>query len=72
MLRKFSEYPGLLSVVQHVETALHEPQATAWYDGREFLSEALEIVLYGRMSAEEALERAAALADAEIRLEAER
>jgi len=72
MLRKFSEYPGLLSVVQQVETALHEPQATAWYDGREFLSEALEIVLYGRMSAEEALERAAALADAEIRLEAER
>ncbi len=72
MVRKFSAYPGLLSVVQQVETALHEPQATAWYDGREFLSEALEIVLYGRMSAEEALNRAAALADAEIRLEAER
>jgi multiple sugar transport system substrate-binding protein len=72
MERKFIDYPGLLAVVLQVETALHEPQATAWYDGREFLSEALEIVLYGRMSAAEALERAAALADAEIRLEAER
>lgn len=72
LVRKFADYPGLLSVVQQVETALFEPQATAWYDGREFLSEALEIVLYGRMSAGEALDRAAALADAEIRLEAER
>jgi len=66
---KFLRYPGLSSVIAQVETALYEPQTTAWYDGREFLSEAVEIVLYGRMSPEEALNRAAALTDAEIRSE---
>ncbi len=72
MQEKFIEYPGLYAVVAQVETALYEPQTIAWYDGREFLSEALEIVLYGRMEPEEALDRAASLTDAEIRLENER
>jgi multiple sugar transport system substrate-binding protein len=69
---KFEMYPGLPSVIAQVETALFEPQTTAWYDGREFLSEAVEIVLYGRMAPGEALDRAAALTDAEIRSEAQR
>lgn len=69
---KFQRYPGLPSVIAQVETALYEPQTTAWYDGREFLSEAVEIALYGRMAPGEALDRAAALTDAEIRSEAQR
>jgi maltose-binding protein MalE len=53
-------------VIGQLEYARFEPQITAWYDGREFLSEAVEIALYGRMTADEALSRAAGLADAEI------
>ncbi|MCD4700856.1 MAG: ABC transporter substrate-binding protein [Candidatus Aegiribacteria sp.] len=59
-------YPGLLDVMLQVEYAQFEPQRTFWYDGRLFLSEAVEIALYGRMSAEDALQRAASLADAEL------
>ena len=63
---RLQEYPGLIDVMLQVEYAQFEPQRTFWYDGRLFLSEAVEIALYGRMSAEEALERAARLADAEL------
>lgn len=66
-LEKIERYPGLQGVIDQLYYAVFEPQITAWYDGREFLSEAVEIVLYGRMSPEEALSRAADLADAEIR-----
>lgn len=66
-VEKVSEFPGLQAVVDQLHYAVFEPQITAWYDGREFLSESVEIVLYGRMTPEEALERAAELADAEIR-----
>ncbi len=66
-LEKIESYPGLQGVIDQLHYAVFEPQITAWYDGREFLSEAVEIVLYGRMSPEEALSRAADLADAEIR-----
>lgn len=66
-LAKIEMYPGLQGVIDQLYYAVFEPQITAWYDGREFLSEAVEIVLYGRMSPEEALSRAADLADAEIR-----
>lgn len=66
-LEKIEMYPGLQGVIDQLYYAVFEPQITAWYDGREFLSEAVEIVLYGRMSPEEALSRAADLADAEIR-----
>lgn len=62
----FRAYPGLEEVMLQVEYAYFEPQGTFWYDGRMFLSEAVEIALYGRMSAEEALERAASLSDAEL------
>ena len=67
ILARFQEYPGLEDVMLQVEYASFEPQETFWYDGRLFLSEAVEIALYGRMSAEEALDRAAVLADAELR-----
>jgi len=63
---RLEQYPGLEDVMLQVEHARFEPQQTFWYDGRLFLSEAVEIALYGRMTAEEALSRAAALADAEI------
>ncbi|HRW77950.1 MAG TPA: ABC transporter substrate-binding protein [Candidatus Sabulitectum sp.] len=66
-LEKVERYPGLQGVVDQLYYAVFEPQITAWYDGREFLSESVEIVLYGRMTPEEALSRAANLADAEIR-----
>lgn len=66
---RFQEYPGLEDVMLQVEYAQFEPQGTFWYDGRMFLSEAVEIAIYGRMSAEEALERAARLADAELESE---
>jgi multiple sugar transport system substrate-binding protein len=63
---RFQEYSGLEDVMLQVEYAQFEPQRTFWYDGRLFLSEAVEIALYGRMSAEEALRRAADLSDAEL------
>jgi len=63
---RFEQYPGLEEVMRQVEYAWFEPQQTFWYDGRLFLSEAVEIALYGRMTAEEALSRAAELADAEL------
>ena len=66
ILARFQEYPGLEDVMRQVEYAQFEPQETFWYDGRLFLSEAVEIAVYGRMSAEEALNRAAELADAEL------
>lgn len=66
-LEKVERYPGLQGVVDQLYYSVFEPQITAWYDGREFLSESVEIVLYGRMTPEEALARAADLADAEIR-----
>lgn len=69
-LEKIERHPGLERVIGQLEYARFEPQTTAWYDGREFLSEAVEIVLYGRMSPEEALERAARLTDEEMRLDA--
>ncbi len=65
-LRRLADYPGMIDVLGQLDYALFEPQITAWYDGREFLSEAVEIALYGRMTAEEALSRAAGLANAEI------
>jgi len=67
LIRKIEAYPGLQAVLEQLHYAVFEPQITAWYDGREFLSEAVEIVLYGRMTPQEALSRAADLADAEIR-----
>lgn len=69
ILERFEEYPGLEDVMLQVEYAQFEPQETFWYDGRLFLSEAVEIALYGRMSAQEALSRAAGLADAELNSE---
>ncbi|MBN2586960.1 MAG: ABC transporter substrate-binding protein [Candidatus Fermentibacteraceae bacterium] len=69
VLELFRKYPGLEDVMLQVEYAYFEPQGTFWYDGRMFLSEAVEIALYGRMSAEEALERAASLSDAELESE---
>lgn len=63
---RFERYPGLREAVRQLEFATHEPQISAWYDGREFLAEAVEIALYGQMSPVEALERAARLSDSEI------
>ncbi|MCD4774652.1 MAG: ABC transporter substrate-binding protein [Candidatus Aegiribacteria sp.] len=71
MQERFQECTGLKDAMLQVEYAQFEPQRTFWYDGRLFLSEAVEIALYGRMSAEEALERAANLADAELGSELE-
>jgi multiple sugar transport system substrate-binding protein len=65
-LGRIAEHPGLAGVIGQLEYAVFEPQTVAWYDGREFLSEAIEIALYGRMSSLEALGRAAGLTDAEI------
>lgn len=67
VIEKIEEYPGLEAVLEQLHYAVFEPQITAWYDGRAFLSESVEIVLYGRMMPEEALSRAADLANAEIR-----
>ncbi|OPL19994.1 MAG: hypothetical protein AVO35_00620 [Candidatus Aegiribacteria sp. MLS_C] len=68
----YRDYPGLERVMLQVEYAFFEPQGTFWYDGRMFLSEAVEIALYGRMSALEALDRAAELSDAEMESEPDR
>jgi multiple sugar transport system substrate-binding protein len=67
LVEKMERFPGLRAVLDQLNYAVFEPQITAWYDGREFLSESVEIVLYGRMTPEEALARAAELADAEMR-----
>ena len=63
---RIAAHPGLDAVIGQLDYAIFEPQTSAWYEGREFLSEAIEIALYGRMTAGEALSRAAALTDAEI------
>jgi len=63
---RIEEYPGLSGVLGQLDYATYEPQIKAWFDGREFLSEAVEIALYGQMTPEEALGRAAELADEEI------
>ena len=63
---RFDECPGLRLALGQLDHATFEPQLTAWYDGREFLAEAVEIALYGRMSPEEALERAAELSNEAI------
>jgi multiple sugar transport system substrate-binding protein len=65
-VERIARYPGLAGVMAQLEYAVFEPQTLAWYDGREFLSEAIEIALYGRMSSFEALDRAAGLTDAEM------
>ncbi|MBD3368881.1 extracellular solute-binding protein [Candidatus Fermentibacteria bacterium] len=67
--RRLSESRGLEEVVAQLDYARFEPQISAWYNGREFLSEAVEIALYGRMGPEEALARAAELADEEMETE---
>lgn len=72
LLERFEDCPGFYDALMQVEYACFEPQETFWYDGRMFLSEAVEIAIYGRMSAEEALERAANLTDAELVSEAAR
>ncbi len=63
---RIAAHPGLDGVIGQLDYAIFEPQTSAWYEGREFLSEAIEIALYGRMTAGEALSRAADLTDAEI------
>jgi len=63
---RIAEHPGLEGVVEQLDHASFEPQTVAWYDGREFLSEAIEIALYDRMPSLEALRRAADLTDAEM------
>ncbi len=65
-LGRIGSNPGLDGVIAQLDYASFEPQTSAWYEGREFLSEAIEIALYGRMTASEALSRAAELTDAEI------
>ena len=60
---RIEEYPGLLGVLGQLDYATFEPQIKAWFDGREFLSEAVEIAMYGQMTPEEALRRAAELTD---------
>jgi multiple sugar transport system substrate-binding protein len=63
---RMSESRGLEEVIDQLGYARFEPQISAWYNGREFLSEAVEIALYGRMGPQEALSRAAELADGEM------
>ncbi len=72
LLERFEDCPGFYDALRQVEYACFEPQETFWYDGRMFLSEAVEIAIYDRMSAEEALQRAADLTDAELASEAAR
>ncbi len=65
--RRFAEYPGLREVYRQLDFASFEPKIAGWYAGRRYLAErAIESVLRGNADVQEALDKAARKADAEI------
>jgi multiple sugar transport system substrate-binding protein len=65
--QEFDQYPGLKAAFGQLEYASFEPKVAGWYAGRRYLGErAIEAVLRGNADIQEALDRAADKADAEI------
>jgi ABC-type glycerol-3-phosphate transport system substrate-binding protein len=65
--QQFEQYPGLIDAFAQLEYASFEPKIAGWYAGRRYLDErAIEAVLRGDADIGNALDRAAAKADAEI------
>jgi multiple sugar transport system substrate-binding protein len=65
---RFEAYPGLRPTFGQLEYASFEPKIAGWYAGRRYLDErGIEAALKGNEDEKEALERAAAKANAEIR-----
>jgi ABC-type glycerol-3-phosphate transport system substrate-binding protein len=64
---QFRLYPGLRDAFSQLEYASFEPKIAGWYAGRRYLGErAIEAVLRGDADIQEALDRAADKANAEI------
>lgn len=64
---QFEQYPGLREAFSQLEYAGFEPKVAGWYAGRRYLDErAIEAVLRGDADPKEALDGAAAKANAEI------
>jgi sn-glycerol 3-phosphate transport system substrate-binding protein len=64
---QFEQYPGLRDAFAQLEYASFEPKIAGWYAGRRYLGErAIEAVLRGDADIQEALDKAADKADAEI------
>jgi len=64
---QFEQYPGLRDAFSQLEYASFEPKIAGWYAGRRYLGErAIEAVLRGDADIQDALDRAAAKANAEI------
>jgi len=66
--KRFEEFPGLEDAFAQLHYATFEPKIAGWYAGRRYLAErSIEAVLRGSSDIKEALDRAAAKANAEIR-----
>lgn len=64
---QFEQYPGLRDAFSQLEYASFEPKIAGWYAGRRYLGErAIEAVLRGDADIQEALDKAADKANAEI------
>ena len=64
---QFGQYPGLRDAFSQLEYASFEPKIAGWYAGRRYLGErAIEAVLRSDADIQEALDKAADKADAEI------
>jgi sn-glycerol 3-phosphate transport system substrate-binding protein len=64
---QFEEHPGLRDAFSQLEYASFEPKIAGWYAGRRYLGErAIEAVLRSDADIQEALDKAADKADAEI------
>ena len=67
LMEQFEQYPGLRDAFSQLEYASFEPKIAGWYAGRRYLGErAIEAVLRGDADIQEALDKAADKADAEI------
>jgi multiple sugar transport system substrate-binding protein len=65
--QRFEAFPGLRQAFNQLEYASFEPRIAGWYAGRRYLSErAIEAVLRGDADIADALDRAAAKAEAEV------
>jgi multiple sugar transport system substrate-binding protein len=65
---RFEAYPGLRDAFDQLDYASFEPKIAGWYAGRRYLAErAIEAVLRGNADIGEALDKAAAKGNAEIR-----
>ena len=64
--RLLTETPGLRQVLAQLEYLTFEPKSEVWFRGRRVLGDALEKVIRGQASAQQALDEAAAIIEKEM------